>query len=527
MKLPGRSAWALTLIAVVGAAARFAALPQAGPERLTPDGARFLNLARSLERGLGYVTPEAWPAWLAPEKLPAPESFKEPGYPYAIAAATPLAGDPFRAARAVSLAAGVLVPLATWALARALAAGATAALLAGLLAAASPVLIRQSVLVMAESPFALFVTAAFALAACRPRADARGGATALLAGLALGLAYLVRAQALVAAPVVVALIAARRAPRAALPAAALALAGAALVALPWWLRNHRLFGDPFHSDVAVFAIWPYVDQFAFSHSLDRPPDPFAYASAHAGEVLRFTLGSLRRFLWHTVPHDLLGSRIWLVPLAIGGGLALARARAWWPLLAFAAMTAALMLPLHWVPRYFAAVAPLVCVWTALGTAWLLEDQAARPAFGRVPTGAVAWLGIAALLALGIGLAWRTAGETFRPELAEARAAGPVLRARLAPDEAVMAEMTSYWAWHADRPAVHPVVAGDRALREVARRLHVKAAALTPEFEREYAARLDGGRLPEWFVPIAAPEVAGVRLYALRPDSLAVAVTAPR
>ena len=111
----------------------------------------------------------------------------------------------------------------------------------------------------------------------------------------------------------------------------------------------------------------------------------------------------------------------------------------------------------------------------------------------------------------------SAGDTYRPELDAARAWGPQLRDRLAPGESVMAEVTSYWAWTSDRPAVHPVIADEPQLREIARRLRVRCAVFTPEFEREYAARLPGGRLPGWFVPGPLDTLTGTRLYVVRPD----------
>lgn len=507
---------ALLLILAVTIAFRLAALPAVGPEMLSPDGARFLNLARSLERGLGYVTPEAWPAWLEPARLPAPETFKEPGYPVAIAAAKRLVPDPFRAAQGVSLLAGLLSPLlAAW-LVFSLARDRRAALFAGLLTAASPVLIRQSVYVMAESLFAMLLLGAFACAALRPRGAGRQIAFAFAAGLALGLAYLVRAQALLAVPAMVGLAWGGRARNAALRSAAIVLAVAALAAAPWWLRNLRLFGDPFHSDVAPFAIWPFVDDFAFAHLPIHPPSPLAFALAHPAEVLAYSAGSLKRFAWHTLPHDLLSSRIWLVPFAIGGLLALAKWRAWWPAIFFSVATAAFLFPLNWVERYFAAVAPLAAAFTALGTAWLFrgadEGAGASPWPGRL-----AIAGFAVLLALGGIDAIGSAGRLTRPERIEAQAAGPFLRQRLAADEAAMVEVTSYWAWYSDRPVVLAVIGDDRKLREVARRYHVRAAAFTESFEREYVGRLPAARLPDWFVPWSEQPVPGVRFYDVKPE----------
>jgi hypothetical protein len=79
MNLLRRTAPSLLLLVLWALAARLIALPGAREDNLTPDGARFLNLARAISRGDGYVTPEAWPAWMNPARLPMPETFKEPG----------------------------------------------------------------------------------------------------------------------------------------------------------------------------------------------------------------------------------------------------------------------------------------------------------------------------------------------------------------------------------------------------------------------------------------------------------------
>src|SRR5580765_7501485 len=363
MPLLRRPAVMFVLIALVAIVPRLAALPASRLDRLTPDGARFLNLARSIDRGLGYVTPEAWPAWLDPPRLPMPETSKEPGYPYALAAASRLVHDPVRAGQWISLLAGLLLPFAAWWLVRSLEPDRSAADVAARFVAASPLLIVQSVYVMADSLFALLVTLAFAIAAARGRDAARELALAAGAGLTLGLAWLVRAQAMVAIPVVLGMLAVGRPRRAALQRIGVFVPALVLVLAPWMARNLRLFGTPFHSDLALTLLCPYVDLFTFYHGLDRPPAPLGFALAHLGEIARHSLQSVKAFGWHTLPQDLLGSRIWLVPFVLGTGIACGRWRAWWPLLLFAALMCGTLFPLLWLPRYFSAFAPVACALT--------------------------------------------------------------------------------------------------------------------------------------------------------------------
>jgi hypothetical protein len=65
--------------------------------------------------------------------------------------------------------------------------------------------------------------------------------------------------------------------------------------------------------------------------------------------------------------------------------------------------------------------------------------------------------------------------------------------------------------------VHPVLADEPRLRATLARLRVRYAALTPEFEREYAARLPAGRLPAWFREVAADDTTGIRIFEVRPE----------
>src|SRR5262252_2384967 len=123
MPLFRRPAVAIALLVIVTLVPRLAALRAAGWDNLTP---------------------EAWPAWLDPERLPMPETIKEPGYPYALAAVSRLTHDPVRAGQWISLLAGLLLPFATGWLVRTIEPDRVVAYLATLLVAASPLLIAQS-----------------------------------------------------------------------------------------------------------------------------------------------------------------------------------------------------------------------------------------------------------------------------------------------------------------------------------------------------------------------------------------------
>src|SRR5262249_29638312 len=173
--------------------------------------------------------------------------------------------DPFRAGQALSLIAGVLLPLVIWRLARRTFPDPLAAFMAALIAAGSPLLVDKSASVLVESLFALFITLTFFSAAA-----ARSLAPDALTGALFGAAYLLRAQSALALPALLLLVGRGRPIGRRILAGIVAGLAALLVMSPLIARNLRLFGVPFYSDVTAYGLWPYTDQFAFSHGLERP-----------------------------------------------------------------------------------------------------------------------------------------------------------------------------------------------------------------------------------------------------------------
>ncbi|MGH2667739.1 MAG: glycosyltransferase family 39 protein, partial [bacterium] len=404
---PAGSLWAILLIAL---ATRLVVLPASHEGNMSPDAAHFLNVARCVGRGEGFSNPAAWPAWLRPDRLPAPETFKDPGLPYAIAALTPLMHDPFRAGQLISLLAGLLLPLAVHALAWRITRDRAVAWVAALIAAGSPVLIAQSVRVMAESLFTLLLTLAFVAASPgetgegAPRPPPGRSHRELWAGTLLGLAFLVRTQALLAIPALALLIVAGATGRDAIARAARGLIAMAVIASPLVIRNLRLFGTPFHSDAVTFAVWPFVDPLEFSHALARPPAPLAFLAAHGHEVLEHATAGLARFGRSALPRDLLGHVAWAPALMAGVAIGIARFRTWAFAWAYLAPVVLMMSAVSWNTRYFASTAPFWCLLTALGAVWLARRM---PGAHRSPAArVVAAAALAALAGLQTRRAWR-------------------------------------------------------------------------------------------------------------------------
>jgi hypothetical protein len=107
--------------------------------------------------------------------------------------------------------------------------------------------------------------------------------------------------------------------------------------------------------------------------------------------------------------------------------------------------------------------------------------------------------LAVLVARGARVASTTA-DTYRPESEAARAHGPWLAHRTAPGDAVMAEITSYWAWWSDRPAVSPPLSEPGRVSAELARLRVRWAALRLSRLDTLAARFPERRLPRELDP---------------------------
>jgi 4-amino-4-deoxy-L-arabinose transferase-like glycosyltransferase len=485
---------------------------------MDPDAAHFLNIARCFATGQGFSNPAAWPAWIDPASLPMPETFKEPGFPWLIAQLAGPLGGWFRAGQAISLLAGIALPLVTWALARRRFLDPPTALLAAFLVAASPLAIGQSVRVMVDAIFALVVTTMFLLATPPVGTPGRRRLVEDLgAGALFGAAFLLRAQTLLLLLPLLALLLEGRRVRTALPRIGLALAVAVAVASPLWMRNLDRFGTPLYSDVVAYGLWPYVDHLTFSHGLDHPPAIVPFLLGHVPAVLAHMASSFVRFFTGILPGQIVGHAFWMLPLAAGVLLSLSTFRTWLFAWIYLVSTLVFISAVHWDARYFTSSVPLWCLFTALGAMALARALSGLRLAGPVRG---AWLlGTAAMMvaALQVVAARRDVARFRPPEIGAARHEAAFLRERLRPDEAVLAVTTSYWSWFTGRPSVHLVIADAARFDAVMRRLKVRYAALPTSRLGEFAGRYPEGALPRSLVFDHADSSRDVTVFAVRTE----------
>lgn len=230
-------------IVLVGFAVRLAWSVWAAPEPpFFSDAVYYDAAARSLARGEGYsvlLTHEGF--------FPGGDAtaFFPPGYSFLLGAAYWAFGEGFGVARLLNVVLGALTLPLVYLIGRRLFSE-TAGLLGAALAAVHPSLVLWTPVMLSETAFVFFFAAAAAvLLHAAPRTGGLSLRQAAVGGALVGVAMLVRGQALVLLPAVVVWWALTGFERGqALQAGAAALAVTVLVLLPWAVRNTLLFDYP-------------------------------------------------------------------------------------------------------------------------------------------------------------------------------------------------------------------------------------------------------------------------------------------
>jgi 4-amino-4-deoxy-L-arabinose transferase-like glycosyltransferase len=277
--------------------------------------------------------------------------FRTPGYPLLLAPIFLLGGDqpPVFWARALSAVLDTLAVGGVGWLAWRLFDG-RAGLLAAAVAALYPGSIAVGVLVLSEAPFCplMLLNLGLWMAAWESPVPWRAGGLALTAGLAAGLASLVRPSWLLFLPFALAVgLAAGRPRRRHLLLGAAMLAGLVLAMAPWWVRNARVTGrfvpttlqvgaslyDGWNPQASGASEMSFVESFAaqergrgdagspaaeesFEVRLDHRlrQEALAWAREHPGRVVGLALVKLGR-MWNVWPNDA-GMSSWPIRLAM-------------------------------------------------------------------------------------------------------------------------------------------------------------------------------------------------------------------
>ena len=408
---------AIAPLAVFAAALAVRALTAAGISFPIPeDSAYYVDVARNVAAGRGFVSDVVWSYATAPLAVPRPAfDLWQPLVSFIEAPFMVLLGRSLAAAQLPSVLLGAAVAPLAWLVARraademGLAPGRAdvVAFTSGLLVALTPLLVIQSAEPDSSTPYTALAVAACAL---MPATLGDGPGTVqrrLLLGAAIGLAFLARTDALyiVAAYVALAAIVVRQAR---LPVglvarhAAPALAIAALVSLPWVVRQAVTWtGSPLGQFVQNMWLVRFTDIFAWS----TPPTLASHLALGPLALAQLRLEAL--------VSDALLLLIVASPAAIVGIVALvlrrdaAMAPSLLPLALVGALTFfvdALVFPVASQSGLWAHGAGPAIVFVAIMAAFGLEALLARVGAARgwrSPSGALSRSGVIAPLAVAI------------------------------------------------------------------------------------------------------------------------------
>jgi 4-amino-4-deoxy-L-arabinose transferase-like glycosyltransferase len=508
-------AWLFLLVYVVSFASLGLAQLGSPDVEITHDGAHYLQIARSLSRGEGFATYTHWALNLPKGPLPSPDTYRAPLYPAMIAVASFLTHDLPSAGKWVVVFSGAFIPPLVLLIA---VARLRLPLRWGVLAAAVAITNHHIVIAgsraLTEAPFTAAVLASLYFLTAPNPAPFR-------AGLATGVAWLLRYQGVIMIPCALAAYALGRPhPSAWLRRSAAFLAAMLLTISPWLVRNQHVTGSPVYTELKYHVVSTYDPDrsfYQYFHGLTPPNEPLSYMV----ERLDRTVLLFGYRLWRIAEvfgRENAGNPL-LFGFAIAGIVFLVRRdtprsgdeRRGIPsttrrtLQVFGIYTAlnlvvvSLTFAKH---RHLTSCDPLVAMLTAAGLLGALTWAASKPGRPRALRTA-----LIALMALGISTevarSYRKVSRTEPRGLEHALAAREVLDGRVAEGEAIMADSPYYFALVFDRPAVSLPWSDDEGLRTLALRYNVKYLCLVNDEERpRYPGSFsESGVLPDWMFEI--------------------------
>jgi hypothetical protein len=401
------------------------------------DAREFSVIARRLASGEGFTTPVIFPVELREFGATAnhPSLMRAPLWPLVLAGFFAVFGPEGWAVDAATLVCFLGVVICSSALATRLG-GAGAGLVAGIAVATSPQPLLFAIDGMSETCFALWVVLVFLLCA--------RGAAPFWIGVVCGLGYLTRYNGGVLVVVACGLLAFGPGR---LRAAAWCAAGFLAAALPWWVRNALVTGDPFYS---LYNLHVYMSplvagnnlhlHYMLEPDLEGPNaiDPIEKLRIIVPEVLRHfpyagaNLAACVGTLLAVVRRDALAIAFWSLALAnlLVVSLALGNGR-------------------YFVPLFPAMIALGVAAWVCYGARTALPGLALVLAAPLLPTfpPPLADVGRLTAIAAGVraGLGYGTPKFPTDPDARTRCLEGrPV----------VLAEDASLIAWQTDAIAIH-------------------------------------------------------------------------
>jgi hypothetical protein len=465
------------------------------------DPAGYIQVARNIASGRGFVSDVLWSYWVSFPTVTHPAGeFWLPLASLLMAGSIRLLGDTMFAAQLPGIIAGSLLAPLAYGIGRTLwPAQRRWAILAAGLIVLNAALVYQSVSADSSALYTLLATLALFVGA--QAIDQQRISWGLLAGQLCGLSYLTRSHG-VMLPVaigLIALIGLWRRPRFLIAfMAALALGFFALI-IPWWLRNQSVFETTQPIPLmTIVASSGYEDWFNYTDQ----PTLASIAQMGWGTFAGFRLDALVKalgvILTVTFPFGFIG-----LPIAV-----LRRERIFRVFVMYAAALyfgVCLLLPSAAVTgSFYHSTGPFV-VWAALGCVYAVKYLYERP---RLRLLAVASYALLAGLALGqTALAWSSAVATSRTQGRQFAEIARWVAEHVPPGEPIITTQANTLNYVTGYPALTlPTMQNVSVLRQLADRYDVRFVIIT-ERNGLYPMALDDptaraqlvGTLPETFI----------------------------
>jgi 4-amino-4-deoxy-L-arabinose transferase-like glycosyltransferase len=448
------------------------------------DPAGYIQIARNIASGRGFVSDVLWNYWVSfPAVTHASNEFWMPLASVIMAGSIRLFGDTLLAAQLPGMIAGSLIALLIYVMGRTLWPDQRRwSALAALLIVINAMLVYQSV--SADSAAIYTLLATLALFSGARALDRKSVGWMALAGVWCGLSYLTRSHGLLL-PVsigLIALIVLQREPKLAIKLIGALALGFVVLLIPWWLRNLNVFGTIQPSPVTLAAMArDYGEWFNYAD----PPSLSKLLVDGWGPLITVRLSGvwycLGVIMLVTFPYGLLG-----LPVAWLRRESLFRM--------FAVYGSVLLLAsglIFTVPSvtgaFYHSTGPFV-VWAALGIVIALRYLFARPKTRLIAVGLTMLL-----IALGLGqaaFAWPSAIAQSRVQGRQFAAVTRWIKANLPPGEPLITTQANTLNYSSGYPALTlPVVQDVAVVRQLADRYGVRYIVIT-EKSGQYPQALD-------------------------------------
>lgn len=278
------------------------------------DASYLAIVARNLVNGRGFVNDAHWLLFVHSDGIPVPYHNANPLFPLLVAGVAWITGNSVAfSGFLVTILASALLMVGIVFLCRRYVENVWLCILAGLAVVLFPPIFEPTSRYLTDGLYVAFFIA-FLVMLVRVDRESRG--LAYVSGIILGLGWLTRSATILIVPAAVAFLAMRLGWRRGMSQLIRLATGGIGVATPWFIRNWRVWGNPFRSDAPHYLFQDiYAQQVGgslerFWHSIGAPVGPVQLITQEPGVVLSHWLKGIPAVTVHLFDSWATGS-VWI------------------------------------------------------------------------------------------------------------------------------------------------------------------------------------------------------------------------